>query len=610
MTSTLSASKKRHVAWLLEATCQNYGSCPATRIWRDKAWRIETYHQLRARANQIGAALIRAGVMRGDRVAILSANMPEWTQVDMAVARIGAVLVPLYSTSTVEQIVHILEDCGAVIIFTGDAQQTERAQSAKEQLPQLRKVVSFAPEADMTLEQFAPHADCTKEELAEIADRMAANDESDLLSIVYTSGTTGDPRGVMISHRAMFAQLASLDEIFDFGPEEHSLCFLPLSHALERGWSTYMIAHGCMNTYVPDTRKVSELLTKAKPTMLVSVPKLYETVLASATESVSKSPIKRRIFDWALRVGGQIQKAHSKGKKPRLWWRWQLPFADRLVFRSVREAMGGQKTILACGGAPLRIEVEHFFSACGMQILNGYGLTEASPLVSFNRPTNYKEGTAGPVMPGGQIAIGLNSEIFYRGENVMDGYWGNPQASAEVIDDEGWLHTGDVGYVDDDGFLVITDRLKDIIVTIGGKNVSPAPIENILLADPLFEQAVLLGDNRPYLTLLIKPSVSQLNRITERLQIANNDIRDTLENSEVVEEIRRRVSELTAKLPRHEQIRDIRLLPESFTLENGLLTPSLKVKRKEVEARFSKIIEDMYAKLAEAKKARNQRSGK
>lgn len=610
MTSTLPATKKRHVAWLLEATCQCYGNRPATRVWRDKAWRVETYHQLRARANQIGAALIRLGIKRGDRVAILSANMPEWTQVDMAAARIGAVLVPLYSTSTVDQIVHILEDCGAEVIFTGDEEQTARALTAKEQLPRLRKVVSFVPGSDLSLDDFASHTDCTSAELAEIDARMAASDESDLMSIIYTSGTTGDPRGVMISHRAMFAQLASLDEIFDFGPEEHSLCFLPLSHALERGWSTYLIAHGCMNTYVPDTRKVSKLLVKAKPTLLVSVPKLYETVLATAKDSVAKSPVKRWIFDWALRVGGQIQKAHSKGKNPRLWWRWQLPFADRMVFRSVRDAMGGPKTILACGGAPLRLEVEHFFSACGMQILTGYGLTEASPLVSFNRPTSYKEGTAGPVMPGGQIAIGLNSEIFYRGENVMEGYWGNPQASREAIDGEGWLHTGDIGYVDEDGFLVVTDRLKDIIVTIGGKNVSPGPIENILLADPLFEQAVLLGDNRPYLTLLIKPSVAQLNGIAERLQIANNDIRETIENSEVIEEIRRRVAELTAKLPRHEQIRDIRLLPESFSLENGLLTPSLKVKRKEVEARFSQIIDEMYAKLAEAKKAREQKDGK
>ena len=606
--SVLSSSPRKHVAWLFETAREKYSQQPATRIRIGNKWQIDSYEELHARVQQIAAALIDAGIERGDRVGLLASNMPQWTQIDMATATIGAILVPLYSTSTPDQVVHICADAGVKIMFAGDEPQTKNVLEAAKELPELERIISIAQvDGTENLESFAPFVDPNEEQVEAIRGRLEAADPKDIFSITYTSGTTGDPRGVVISHKAMFAQLEALDQFFDLSPNEHSLCFLPLSHALERGWSAFVMASGCMNTYVPDTRKVADLLVLARPTMLVSVPKLYETVLAEAKRKVAKSTVKKAIFKWALQVGGQMQKANTKGKKPRLWWRVQLPLANKLVFKNVREAFGGPKTLLACGGAPLRLEVEHFFSACGMPILNGYGLTEASPLVSFNRPDYHREGTCGPVMPGGQLAIGQNSEIFYRGENLMDGYWNNPEATAEAIDDEGWLHTGDMGYVDEDGFLIITDRLKDIIVTIGGKNVSPTPIEDMLLSDPLFEQAVILGNNRPYLTLLVKPSSPALQELSDKLQIAHGDFKQMLDNSEVVEEIRKRVDELTAKLPRQEKIRDIRLLPEGFTLENRLMTPSLKVKRREVEERFREMIEDMYAKLAEKKQERNEK---
>ena len=281
------------------------------------------------------------------------------------------------------------------------------------------------------------------------------------------------------------------------------------------------------------------------------------------------------------------------------YWRAQLPLADRLVLSSVRDAMGGPKNVMACGGAPLRAEVEEFFSACGMQIFPGYGLTEASPLVSFNAPAAFKVGTAGRVVPGGELRIGPESEIWYRGPNVMAGYHRDDAATAEVLDADGWLHTGDVGYVDTDGFLVITDRIKDLIVTSTGKNVAPAPIEGLLLADPLFEQAVILGDNRPYLTLLVSPSRPHLEELASQLQVRFADTAELLSHPQILEEMRRRVAALTGKLAHHEQIRDLRILVEEFTQDNGLLTPTLKVRRREVEKRFKALIDDMYARLAE-----------
>ena len=596
-------SKITHLAQAFEEVCREHADRDATRVRVGEAeWHTCTFGDFQRDALGIAAALIAAGVQAGDRVGIFAANCPQWSQVFWACLRIRAVVVPIYATSTVDQTVHIASDAGLRIIFVGDAAKADVVSQAAEQLADLQHIIGFHEDAaaGQRLTDFA--IDVSDEISAELDRRLAEADGEDLAAIVYTSGTTGDPRGVMLSHRALLAQFHSLDQIFDLEPSDHSLCFLPLAHSLEMGWSTYIFTKGCMNTYVTDTRKVAEIMAAAKPNLLVSVPKLYEMVLSVARGKVASSKLKKRIFDWALRVGGQMQKSYSKGNQPRLWWRLQRPLADRLVFANVRDAMGGPKKVLACGGAPLRIEVEHFFSACGMQILPGYGLTEAAPLVSFNRPTAYKEGTAGMVMPGGELAIGMDSEVCYRGPNLMTGYWNQPEATAEAIDEDGWLHTGDVGFVDPDGFLTITDRLKDIIVTIGGKNVAPQPIEAMLLADPLFEQAILLGDNRPYLTLLLKPALPLLDELAERYQVVADTVEEKASNIQIVEEIQRRVAELTEKLPRQEKIRDIRVILDDFTTENGLLTPSLKVRRKAVEEKFSEIIEDMYAKLAELRK--------
>ncbi|HJE52189.1 MAG TPA: AMP-binding protein, partial [Tessaracoccus flavescens] len=338
----------------------------------------------------------------------------------------------------------------------------------------------------------------------------------------------------------------------------------------------------------------------AQPTLMVSVPKLFETVYTTAHAKAAGSPAKRRIFAWALRGGRHAQYASRAGRGIGGGLKLQLALADKLVLKNVRDAMGGPKAVLACGGAPLRPEIEEFFSSVGMPISPGYGLTEASPLVSFNSPGDFKEGTAGKVLPGGELRIAELGEILYKGPNVMLGYWNNQEATDEVIKD-GWLYTGDVGYVDTDGFLMITDRLKDIIVTLGGKNVAPQPIEGLILSDPLFEHAVLLGDNRPFVTLLVKPSLPQV----EALAAANawkGEVQDWLESNELLEELRKRVEALTAKLPSQERPKETQVVREEFTMDNGLLTPTLKVRRREVERRFKAMVDEMYARLEARRK--------
>lgn len=605
-----------HLAHMFRATVANHGFRPATRVRQGGQWIIRTYVETGRRVAGLARAFVTPGLLtedglqRGDRISLFAGNCPEWIEADLAGMTIGVIPVPIYPTSTPDQIVHIVTDAGVRVIVTAGPKELDRILEARDQMPGLETVILINP-ADqvgdhdgltvLSLEQVR-QAGVSEEIQAVVEERMGQSCPDDVAALIYTSGTTGEPKGVMISHRAALAELQALDAFFDVTPADHSLSFLPLSHALEWGWSMAVIRHGCLNTFVPNPKTISAMLAEVRPTLFVSVPKLYEQVMSVAREKVSDSPAKLKIFEWSIRIGREWWQAEQEGRRPGVSLRARHGVADRLVLKAIRDAIGGPKTVLAVGGAPLRKEVEEFFAACGLLVCQGYGLTEASPLVSFNSPGGYKFGTAGRPLVGSQMTTTEDGEILYRGPNVMKGYWKAPEATAAAIED-GWLHTGDIGHIDEDGFLVITDRLKDIIVTLNGKNISPQPIENSLMKDPLFEHAVLLGDNRPCLTLLVKPSLPQVEELAERLHITSMTGPEMLRSEELAEEIRRRVAEITEKLPHQEQIRDLRVLWDEFTTDNGLLTPTLKVRRREVEKRFTEIVEEMYARLAARRRA-------
>ena len=605
-----------HLAHMFRATVTNHGFRPATRVRQGGQWIIRTYVETGRRVAGLARAFVTPGLLtedglqRGDRISLFAGNCPEWIEADLAGMTIGVIPVPIYPTSTPDQIVHIVTDAGVRVIITAGPKELDRILEARDQMPGLETVILINP-ADqvgdhdgltvLSLEQVR-QAGVSEEIQTVVEERMGQSCPDDVAALIYTSGTTGEPKGVMISHRAALAELQALDAFFDVTPADHSLSFLPLSHALEWGWSMAVIRHGCLNTFVPNPKTISAMLTEVRPTLFVSVPKLYEQVMSVAREKVSDSPAKLKIFEWSIRIGREWWQAEQEGRRPSVSLRARHGVADRLVLKAIRDAIGGPKTVLAAGGAPLRKEVEEFFAACGLLVCQGYGLTEASPLVSFNSPGGYKFGTAGRPLVGSQMTTTEDGEILYRGPNVMKGYWKAPEATAAAIED-GWLHTGDIGHIDEDGFLVITDRLKDIIVTLNGKNISPQPIENSLMKDPLFEHAVLLGDNRPCLTLLVKPSLPQVEELAERLHITSMTGPEMLRSEELAEEIRRRVAEITEKLPHQEQIRDLRVLWDEFTTDNGLLTPTLKVRRREVEKRFTEIVEEMYARLAARRRA-------
>ncbi len=590
-----------HLAVMLAGVVREHGHRIATRARVGDGWRTSTYAAFWADIQRVAAALVREGAQAGDRVAILSPNVPEWSVADFGILTAGAVTVPLYATSTVDEVHHILGNSGCVMAFVAGQSELDRVLSSD--LPNLRLIVTFDAVAtdDPRVRLLADLPDPNAAEESELASRLGRAKADDLASIIYTSGTTGVPRGVMLAHRAFSFQIGVLNQFFDLTPEDHSLCFLPLSHALERAWTFHVLSNGCMNTYWADPKTVAQGLVRAQPTLMASVPRLYEKVFTVAREKVAGSPLKRGIFDWAVGVGRGMQEANRAGRTAPWWLRAQLPVADKLVLSSVRKAIGGPKKVLACGGAPVRTDVQEFFSACGMQVQAGYGLTEAGPLVSFDSPTAWKIGASGRVVIGGEIKITTEGEICYRGPNVMEGYWRMPEETAAALRD-GWLHTGDVGHLDDNGFLVITDRIKDLIVTSTGKNVAPSSIEGLILQDPLFEYAMLLGNNRPYLTLLVSPSLPNLEELGKQLALKWEHRDELLGHPEIAKEIKRRVDKLTEKLARHERIKDVRVVADEFTPDSGLLTPTLKVKRKEAERRFKELIDDMYAKVSERRK--------
>jgi long-chain acyl-CoA synthetase len=591
-----------HLAVRFAGSASHHAHLPATRIAAGEGWTVRTYGELAGDVRRLAARLIALGLEPGDRVAIFAPNVPEWTLTDLACASACLVSVPLYDTSTSDQARHILADSGARMVFVGGDEELAKVAAVRGDLPVLERVVSFhqLSNADGTT-TLADELALAPADTSTVTDRLASASGDDLATIIYTSGTTGEPKGVMLTHGGFTHQINVLNDYFDITTHDVSLCFLPLSHALERAWTYVVLDNGALNTYVPDPRTVPELLVRAHPSTLVSVPRLFEKVYLAAHDKVADSWLKKRIMAWSLKVGHDYHHTLDEGGTPDAYLQLRFLLADKLVLHSVRDAMGGPKTVLACGGAPLRRDVEEFFFSCGLLVLQGYGLTETSPLVSFPSQAMHRFGTVGRVVGGGELKLGDDDEIWYRGPNLMMGYWNKPEDTAAALVD-GWLRTGDVGHLDADGYLRITDRIKDLIVTSNGKNIAPSSIEGLLASDPLFEHTLLLGDNRPYLTLLVAPSLPHLENVGRQLHLSWTHRDELLGHPAVVDELKRRVADLTTKLAGYEQIRDLRLLIEDFTLENGLLTPTLKVKRKEVERRFAQIVDDMYERAGRPRK--------
>ncbi len=417
----------------------------------------------------------------------------------------------------------------------------------------------------------------------------------DLCGIIYTSGTTGAPKGVMLTHDNLLSNVKAARQIIRVDETDSLLSFLPLCHSFERMAGHFLaISAGATIAYAESVETVAENLGEVKPTLMTSVPRLFEKIYARVIENAEAgSPLKRKIFWWAINTGEKYVDAKFKGKIPG-FLNFKYNLATKLVFSKLHHRVGGNLRFFVSGGAPLPQEIAEFFYKAGILILEGYGLTETSPVIAVNREEKFKFGSVGPAVPGVEVKIAEDGEALTRGPHVMKGYYKNPEATTETIDKDGWLHTGDIGLLDEEGFLYITDRKKNIIVTSGGKNVTPATIENLLVTSPYIEQVMVVGDKRNYLTALIVPNFDALKKYADENGIRYSDIKELLINEKIYEDVDAEIQNLTKDLARFEQIKQFTLMSKEFTIEDGELTPTLKIKRKVVSEKYADIIDKMY----------------
>ena len=545
------------------------------------------------------AGLQALGLTRGERVAILSENCLEWALADFACLCAGILDVPIYSTLTAPQVAYILENSQAQLVFVSDARQAEKALAASREIGRDVRVVMFDAtdppgEGVLVWRDFLEHG---RNVVADGDQRFRATaleaGPEDVATILYTSGTTGKPKGVILTHNNLSSNVRAVQRVLPPVSDDTSLVFLPLSHVLQRMVSYVHFSDGSTQVFAHSIDTVAEDLKTVRPNIAVSVPRLYEKVFNAVMEVQG---IKKKLVQWAREVGDAWADQKLAGREPSGVLKLVYAVADALVFRKIRSAMGGRIRYFVSGGAPLSPEINRFFFSAGIQIFEGYGLTETSPVTNLNTPEHLRIGTVGRPIPGTEIRIGETGEILIRGPQVMKGYYELPEATAEVIDAEGWFSTGDVGEIDEDGFLSITDRIKDIIVTAGGKNVAPQPIENRLKGDDFIEQAVMLGDRESFCVLLVVPSFPNLEAWARRIGIEAPNRKALLASKQVQDQMEARVMARLENLARYERPKKIGLVAATFTVEDGTLTPTQKVKRREVETQYRKLIDAFYQK--------------
>jgi len=561
-----------------------------------------SYAHLRNMTNDFANGLAAAAVKRGDAVAIISENRPEWVVADMGMMKLGAINVSLYPTLTPKQIEFIFNDAGVRFAIVSNQFQLSKVMKIRETVPSLQMIIILGDKngvTDPAVQTYARIIEMGKEFGAQHPEYLLHEinkvHSEDVLTIIYTSGTTGNPKGVVLSHRNLVSNIYGAAACIPFTHEDTLLSFLPLSHSYERmgGYYTAMLL-GATIAYAESIETVRENLLEVKPTVVTTVPRLFERMYNKLMMQVAEMPrFEQRIFRWASGVGKKYKFA-VKGKRFMPLLSFQYAVADLLVFKKIRARMGGNIRFFVSGGAALSKEMGEFFESIGILIIEGYGMTESSPVISVNRLDDYKFGTVGKPIPNIQVRIAEDGEILVSGPSVMKGYWNNRQATDEAIDRQGWLHTGDIGHFDDEGFLTVTDRKKDIFVSSGGKNIAPQHIENLFLQNRFVDQFILLGDGRMFLTSLIVPDFTVLKDYAVKHNIDFVDEDDLVVKSEIYKLFEDEIAVIQKDLANYERVRKFTVLRHPLTIENGEITPTMKIRRKVVEERFKDIIEKMY----------------
>jgi long-chain acyl-CoA synthetase len=591
---------KDHLAFMIRDSVRAHGAKTAMRYRDGGAWQSISYAELGEKIQAVAKALLESGIQEGDMVGIFARNAPEWAIADFGILSAKAVSVPIYSTNTARQAEYIASDAGLKLVFVGDQVQYDKVMSFKASTPQLQRVVAFdkttrlSGDGSLYFDDFVRMGAASPRD-AEVEKRLGSATSEDVATLIYTSGTTGDPKGAVLTHANFFHQFRAIDERFEVGARDRSLCFLPLSHTYERTWSYYVFRCGAENDYLADPKDVVTCMPEVRPTAMVSVPRLYEKICAAVLDRAGKASAARRaLFGWAMRIGREYQYRRKERRPVGPLLALEHRVADALVLSKIRDVVGGEKNFFSCGGAPLSKDVEEFFFAAGLLICQGYGLTETSPMLTCNAPGAFKFGTVGRPILGCEIRIAESGEILARGGNVMKGYYRKPAETAATFED-GWFKTGDVGAIDEDGFLHITDRIKDLIITSQGKNVAPQHIEAMFGSDPYVEHVAILGDKRNYVSALVVPSFPTLEQHARESGIPFASREELLARPEIVAFYAGRIQGVNEALASYEQIKRFTLMPGEFTQDGGELTPTLKIKRRFVEQKYRAVIDAMYA---------------
>jgi long-chain acyl-CoA synthetase len=570
-------------------------------------WSPITWAQARARVDQLAAGLVKLGVRAGDRVALLSENRPEWVLADLATLSVGAADAPIYPTNTARESAYVVHDSGSAVCFVSTQAQLDKLASESAAMPACTHVVCFEDELVappgttfqcLSLSQLEALGRDT-EALAEVDRRVAALGREDLLTLIYTSGTTGEPKGVMLTHGNMLANCEACVRALPMTSDEVMCSFLPLSHSFERmaGYYLALLFAGATIYYAENVQKLVDNLGEVRPTVLCSVPRIYEKVYANfMAQRAAASPLKRRLIDYALEVGRAVSAERQQGREPSGLLALKYKVAFELVFSKLHARLGGRLRFGVSGGAALSRDIALFFHAADILILEGYGLSETSPVLTCNRLEAYRFGTVGRAIDNVELKIASDGEILARGPSVMRGYFNKPEATREVLLDDGWFATGDIGELDAQGFLKITDRKKDLFKTAGGKYIAPQMLENHLKLQRFIEQACVVGDQRPYCIAVLAPAFDALEAWARAEGVAFADRAALCAHPRALAQLQTCVDAVNGQLARYEQIKYFVVAPTPFTQENGLLTPSIKVKRKAVLQAYAAEIDAVYAR--------------
>ena len=596
------ADSKNTINQTFQNTVGSRGSFPALQTKVDGTYQSTTYDQFADQVKNFALGLRELGIESGDRVAILAENSQKWAVSDLGVLALGAVDVPMFYTSTPAQVEYIVRDSGSKIICVSTKRQLEKVNAFFDNVPELEKVIVF----DSPEELDGPHQ-IAFDQVIDMGQGVENGDQiyqdtsikvepEDLATIIYTSGTTGDPKGAMLTHDNLISNVKAGVSVLHVYPEDVFLSFLPLSHIFERMGGYYLaIYSGSCIGYAQSPLTVRDNMGEVRPTVMASVPRLYEMMHDRILKQVESSPpIRQKIFHWAVSIGRKVSALKQRGRNPGPILGIKFALANKLVFSKLKAVTGGRLRFFVSGGAPLPQSIAEFFHAAGILILEGYGLTETSPVISVNTLDAFKFGSVGKPIPGVEVKIAEDGEILSRGPHIMQGYHNKPEQTAEAIDPEKWFHTGDIGEFDAEGFLQITDRKKNILVLSNGKNVAPQPIENELKRSNYIDQVMLLGDNQKTVAALIVPNFDAIKSFAQDQEIEDGDLSLLLADQSVNRLIRDEIRQYSTDFADFEQVKQFKLVDREFSQETDEMTPTLKLKRNVILENFADQINEMY----------------